>query len=128
MTIGHFDSFATCDCCGIRCNGVNVKPPAWHYVTRGKTTGHHCPECHAHHELLVSMALEQLYVERERCNVGLAWKPADAPKLLHPVPPRWLRCSGCGCDLGTCQPLWTEQRKCCPECTHGAAPDVKTRC
>ncbi len=121
----HFATFATCDCCGIRANGFGASlPPTWHRVPKGpRPELHLCEACHAHHELLVTMALEQLFVERERANVGLAWQPANAPKLLHPMPPRWLRCDGCGHDFGGCQPLWAEQRKCCPDCTHGTAPD-----
>lgn len=30
-------------------------------------------------------------------------------------------CAGCDGSYAECQPLWAEQRKCCPDCTHHRA-------
>lgn len=27
-------------------------------------------------------------------------------------------CKGCGTQLNECKPLWEEQKKCCPDCSH----------
>ncbi|AJA43374.1 hypothetical protein VC60_gp73 [Mycobacterium phage Sbash] len=31
-------------------------------------------------------------------------------------------CRGCDGTYDTCQPLWAQQRKCCPDCTHTHQP------
>lgn len=39
-----------------------------------------------------------------------------------------LTCTGCDCEYEDCQPLWLEQRKCCPDCNHHLAfPKPKTK-
>lgn len=65
----HFESFVDCDCCGVMWVG-NYKPSNWPTVKRLGKDIVLCHDCAAHHELLVSMALEQLFTERERANVG----------------------------------------------------------
>lgn len=37
-------------------------------------------------------------------------------------------CEGCDGTFSECQPLWAQQRKCCPDCTHHRAfPKPKTK-
>lgn len=52
--------------------------------------------------------------DRERMRRGreVVWQRRDA-----------LDCPDCGCPAERCEPLWSGQRKCCPDCRHAIPRD-----
>lgn len=48
------------------------------------------------------------------------WRGHVASELVSALDPKI--CGGCHGHFDNCEPKWAEQRKCCPDCTHGQVP------
>lgn len=65
----------------------------------------------------ITVTLEQAKAHLGRREHGAAPRAYDVQKMLAEFVLAD-RCKGCERAGVDCRPLWQEQRKCCPDCTH----------
>jgi hypothetical protein len=71
-SVPHFESFVDCDCCAMKWVG-SYKPASWPTIKRLGKDLVVCHVCAARHAVLLDMTIEQLFIEREKANVGVTY-------------------------------------------------------